>query len=410
MTAVMESQSAMQPGYATPYAGLKVLDISQGIAGPYCGMLLAQYGAQVIKVEPHAGDWARALGQRVGDHTALDLTANRGKRSIAIDLKPVAGRALAQRLAAGCDVLIENFRPGVMDRLGLGYERLRGDNPRLIYLSVSAFGQHGPGRDRPGSDTVLQAFSGMMSINRDASGTPRPTGFLTVDYVTGLYAFQALAAALAGRAFEAEGRHLDVSLMQSAGAFLSAKFIEERVSGGNVARLNAPAGSYRTSDGWIAVTLTKEAHFPLLCKTIGRAQLAEDARFADFTLRSRHLSVLAPLVQEGLLAKTTAEWLELFHAADVLASPIHDMTSWIDDAQVEAMDVVAEACTAPGAAPIPWVKIPGADCPGPEDPRSRWPDIGADAAAILRDTLDMTDAEIEALVQAGVVLGATGQA
>ena len=257
--------TAAKPDYARPYAGLKVLDMSQGIAGPYCGMLLAQYGAEVTKVEPFAGDWGRVLGKQIGSHSAIDLTANRGKRSIALDLKLPAARALLARMAGCCDVLIENFRPGVMARLGVGYDAVQSTNPRVLYLSVSGFGQSGPARDLPASDTVAQAFAGMMMANCDAAGTPRPTGFLSADYTPALYAFQALAAALAARPFETAGRHIDVSLMHATGAFMAMKLIEERLEGGPAPKLNAPAGSYRTSDGWIAITLTKEAHFPAIC-------------------------------------------------------------------------------------------------------------------------------------------------
>lgn len=390
------------PSYARPYAGLRVLDLSQGIAGPYCGMLLAQHGADVIKVEPDAGDWGRSLGARAGEHSALDYTTNRGKRSIALDLKKPEGRALLARLATRCDVFLENFRPGVVDRLGVGFEAVRASNPKVIYASISAFGQRGPGRELPGSDTVAQAFSGMMVVNRDATGTPKPTGFLTADYATALYVFQAVAAALAARPYESEGRHLDVSLMQACGALLAMKVIEERMEGGPAPKLNAPAGSYRTKDGWIAVTLTKEAHFPLLCETIGRPALAKDARFADFGLRAQNLAVLAPLVQEALAARTTDEWLALFHAADVLASRIHDPTSWVADPQVHAMEIVDEVPTPEGVT-VPWVKVPGADAPSGNDPRGRWPGIGADGAAILRDILRLDDAEIARLARDGIL-------
>ena len=163
------SDAAENPSYAKPYAGLRVLDLSQGVAGPYCAMLLAQYGADVIKVEPLAGDWGRDLGKPAGSHSAIDLTANRGKRSIALDLKLAPARALLARMAARCDVVIENFRPGVVDRLGAGYAAVRAANPRVLYLSVSAFGQTGPARDLPGSDTVAQTFSGRMMAHRDAA-------------------------------------------------------------------------------------------------------------------------------------------------------------------------------------------------------------------------------------------------
>ncbi len=392
------------PSYALPYAGLRVLDLSQGIAGPYCGMLLAQYGADVIKVEPATGDWGRSLGKRVGDHSAIDFTVNRGKRSIALDLKPAAGRDVLFRLAARCDVFLENFRPGVVDRLGVGYEALRKANPKVVYVSVSAFGQRGPGRELPGSDTVAQAFSGMMMVNRDGAGTPKSTGFLTADYATALYAFQAVAASLAARPYEKEGRYLDVSLMQSCGALLAMKVVEERIEGGPAPKLNAPAGSYRTRDGWIGVTLTKEAHFGALCNAIGRPALADDARFATFALRSKHLAVLAPLVQEALLARTTDEWLAVFHAADVLASRIHDASSWLADPQVLAMGIVDETPVA-DSPDVPWIRVPGTDAPQPREARGQWPAIGEHGDAILREQLGMDDAGIAALRRDGVLCG-----
>jgi crotonobetainyl-CoA:carnitine CoA-transferase CaiB-like acyl-CoA transferase len=391
-----------RPSYDRPYAGLRVLDLSQGIAGPYCGMLLAQYGADVVKVEPAAGDWGRSLGKRVGSHSPIDLTANRGKRSIALDLKHPRGRELLAKLAARCDVLIENFRPGVTERLGVGYEAARKANPKLLYLSVSAFGQRGPSRDLPGSDTLAQAFSGMMTVNRDAEGAPRTTSFLTADYATALYAFQALAAALAARPYEQKGRHLDVSLMQACGAFLAMKVIEEHVEGGPPPKLNAPAGSYRTRDGWIAITLTKEAHFPAICRTIGRPELAADPRFADFPLRSRNLADLLPPLREALLAKTTQEWLAAFQAADVIAAVIHDFPGWRADPQVRAMELVEESTVA-GMPGVPWVRIPGVLPQAPGDARRQWPDVGEQSAAILRDVLGLDEQEIESLRAGGVL-------
>ena len=402
MSDAATSPGVATPGYARPYVGLRVLDLSQGIAGPYCAMLLAQYGADVIKVEPFAGDWGRGLGKRIGSHSAIDLTANRGKRSIALDLKLAAGRTLLSRLAARCDVVIENFRPGVVDRLGVGYAAIHAANPRVLYVSVSAFGQTGPSRDLPGSDTVAQAFSGMMMANRGDTGVPRSTGILTSDYVTALYAFQALAAALAARPFEAEGRHLDVSLMHASGAFLAMKVIEERLEGGPAPRLNAPAGSYRTRDGWIAITLTKEAHFPVMCAALGLPAVAADPRFADFAARSANLAALAPLMQQALLGKDTADWLAIFQAADVLASQIHNFASWLDDPQVRATAIVSED-TLSTAESVPWVKVPGAIHPEAGDARLHWPDIGEHAAGILHDVLALGASEIAALRDAGVL-------
>ena len=189
----MPAERKLLPTHEAPYRGLRVLDFGQGIASPYCAMLLGVYGADVIKVEPPEGDWSRYLGTTYGSHTTLSAVYNRGKRSLCLDMKHKDGMTVAQRLAKDCDVLIEGFRPGVAARLGIGYEELSRDNPGLIYLSVSAFGQSGPYAKRPGSDSVAQAFSGLVSINVGNDGTPHRVGTTISDVVTGVYAFQAIA-------------------------------------------------------------------------------------------------------------------------------------------------------------------------------------------------------------------------
>ena len=171
--------------YEKPYAGLKVVDASLGIAGPHCGMLLALYGADVVKIEPLFGDWVRPLGTTYGDHSALSIAYGRGKRSVALDLKSPGGTEIAHRLAQDADVFIESFRPGVADRLGLGYAALKATNPRLLYVSVSGFGQAGPSANLPCTDLVAQAFSGLISVNTGADGIPHRVGFTVVDVLTG---------------------------------------------------------------------------------------------------------------------------------------------------------------------------------------------------------------------------------
>ena len=186
--------------YDAPFAGLKVVDLSQGVAGPYCAMLLAQHGADVIKVEPTGeGDWSRTLGKRYGGHTAYSIPANLGKRSIALDLKSAEGKDVLWRLIGGADVLLEGFRPGVLDRLGFGYEAVAKREPRILYLSVSGFGQTGPLAGRPAMDPVLQAFTGLMMDNKGEDGIPHRVPFVVIDMSTALYAFQALSAALYAR-------------------------------------------------------------------------------------------------------------------------------------------------------------------------------------------------------------------
>src|SRR3984957_19071598 len=186
------------------YTGLRVLDLGQGIAAPYCAMLLAMHGAEVIKLEPLGGDWSRGLGKRYGDHTAMSAHFNRGKRGLALDLRAPAGRDVALALAMRADIVIEGFRPGVAARLGLGYEALAALNPRLLYVSISGFGQEGPHIVLPCTDSVAQAFSGLAGLNTGNDGAPHRVGALIVDALTGLYAAQALGVALYAR--EGTGR------------------------------------------------------------------------------------------------------------------------------------------------------------------------------------------------------------
>lgn len=370
--------------YERPYDGLKVLDLSQGVAGPYCGSLMALYGADVVKVEPPGGDWARKLGSDYNGHSVLDVSGNRGKRSIALDLKHADGRAVAQRLADESDVVIEGFRPGVAERLGLGYAEAKARNPRVIYLSVSGYGQQGPYREEPCTDTVMQAFSGLMSVNPGNDGAPHRVGFLIVDMVTGLYAYQALATALHGRAGEEEGRHIDISLMQSAAAIQAAKVSEYALADGAPRVLNAPAGTYRTSDGWIAITLVNDAHWTAICEGLELSHLLEDARFTDFEKRAEYLPALVETLNDRLQTRTTSEWCVRLNEAGGLCNAIHDFGDWLDHSHVRAVDA-APLVEQPRVGSIPTPLIPGMMPLGADDSRQIAPAIGEHGREILRE-------------------------
>ncbi|HVH81435.1 MAG TPA: CoA transferase, partial [Stellaceae bacterium] len=215
------------------YTGLRVLDLGQGIAAPYCAMLLAMHGAQVIKLEPPGGDWSRGLGKRYGDHTATSANFNRGKRGLALDLRTPKGRDIALALAKQADVVIEGFRPGVAARLGLGYEALHALNPRLIYVSISGFGQEGPYIGVACTDSVAQAFSGLAALNIGNDGAPHRVGAMIVDALTGLYAAQALGVTLYARERMGKGTQLELNLTQSAAAILGHKLAEHVLGDGN---------------------------------------------------------------------------------------------------------------------------------------------------------------------------------
>ena len=236
------------------YDGITVLDFTQGVAGPHASMLLALHGADVIKIEPLEGDWGRVLGELKGDHCAHSVAFNRGKRSIALDLKSPDGIAVAKKIAAKADVVMESFRPGVIARLGFGYEDLKKINPKVVYCSVSGFGQTGPFAKRPTVDTLIQAFSGMMVMNRMPDGTPWRQGMIAVDVTTGLYTFQALATAIMRQFRFGEGCFIDSSLMRSAAAYQGAKLMEWVFSNGAPPVLYMPAGIFKTQNGHLTLS------------------------------------------------------------------------------------------------------------------------------------------------------------
>jgi crotonobetainyl-CoA:carnitine CoA-transferase CaiB-like acyl-CoA transferase len=318
------------------YTGLRVLDLGQGVAAPYCAMLLAMHGAEVIKIEPPAGDWSRGLGTKYGDQTAMSAHYNRGKRSVALDLKAAAARDIAVALATRADIVIESFRPGVASRLGLGYAELSARNPRLLYMSVSGFGQEGPYARVPCTDSVAQAFSGLMSVNLGNDGTPHRVGVIVVDTLTGLYAAQALGVALYARERRGQGQWLEVSLTQCAAAILGHKLAEHVLEGGAPRQLNVPTGAYRTRNGWIIVALVREEQYARLVGALGRPDLAEDPRFADFAARAAHAPVLCDIVGSIFPSDTTEAWLERLRAADVLADRINGFDDWLADPHILA--------------------------------------------------------------------------
>jgi len=364
-----------------PCEGLRVIDLSQGMAGPNCGMQFAAYGAEVIKIEPPDGDWVRRLGRMYGDHSALSLAVNRGKRSIALDLKKPEAVEIVRKLVATADVLLENNRPGVAERLGLGWKQLKEINPKLIYVSMTGFGQTGPYAQRVSTDTIGQAFSGMMSLTRDDDGKPMKIGYLVIDAVASLYAFQAATMALLQRQKTGRGRHVDVSLMNAATALIGYKFIETALEGENPQPLNVPAGNYRTKDGWISITMMREAQFVDICKVLGLEDVPKDPRFDSFATRAANAREVTAILAERVKQDTTENWLKIMQAADVLASPIYSLNDVVEDEHIKATKRMARY-EQPGVGTLTMPALPGST-PIEEGPRAPAPGIGAQAKEIL---------------------------
>jgi len=380
-----------------PLQGLNVLDLSQGIAGPACGGLFAEYGARVIKIEPAAGDWMRPLGPGFDDRSASFMYFNRGKQSLALDVKRDGALDVVLALAARADVFIESNRPGVADRLGFGFEAVQARQARIIYVSVSGLGQIGPEARRPLSDTVAQARSGLMQINRGRADAPSRIDTSIVDTTTGLYAFQCAAMALWGDPENRVAQHVDISLMQSAAAMQGAKILEYGVLGHMPKKLNAPAGSYASEDGWFAFTLVRESDWPAVCKAIGGDELSGDPRFASFPDRARHLDELTALLDAIFRQRGTAHWVNALTAEGVLASPINDYGDWLNDAQTQATaGAPLTALDGPHLAPVPRT-------PGRAPFEAPSPHLGEHSRSLLAEA-GVAPQAIDTMLAAGVAV------
>lgn len=380
-----------------PLAGIQVLDMSQGIAGPSCGGHFAEFGATVIKIEPPEGDWMRPLGTRIAGTSAQAIAYNRGKQSLAIDIRKPEGRDIALRLASRSQVVIESARPGVMERLGLGFEAVKAVSPDVIYVSVSGFGQRGPRRTEPLVDAMAQAKSGLMNVMRSRDGAPVKMDATLIDAITGLYAYQAASMALWGKRAGSGPRHLDIALMQASAHIQAPNILEWDFVGAPPGLLNPPAGNYRTKDGWLAITTINNAQFEGICRAIGLPEVAGDPRFATPSARKANVAALRTIVDEAIATGTTAEWTAAFEREGAMASAINTYGDWLADEHFKETGSAPPYTLATGET----VRIP--HLPGQPLNMSPVPAVGEDSKAVL-DALGLTAAEIEALIGAGVVV------
>ncbi len=314
----------------TPLAmdGIRVLDLTQGIAGPYSTMLMAAHGAEVIKVEPPGGDWIRNGRNRIRGHAPAAIAVNVGKKSIQLDLKNADQLAAARRIAQTCDVVVESYRPGVVERLGLGAGQLRQDDPALVYCSVTGFGRGSRLSGRPVIDHIAQAYSGWMHVNADLGGTPQRTrNVVLADQITGLYAYQAIASALLRRFRFGLGGQLEVTLAGSMAAFLAPRIISNALSDGKVgnAEFTAPTGDYPTRQGVLVVAVQKPADVERLFSLLGRADVLQDTRFSTPQARLENAEALRHALAAVLQNQTAAQWEALLAPQGVMACEVRDI-------------------------------------------------------------------------------------
>lgn len=342
-----------------PLQGVRVLDLTNVLAGPFACHQLAHMGAEVIKVEtPAGGDLARQLGgdpELIGKHMGVAFLAqNSGKRSITLNLKHARGREAFHKLVATAEVLVENFRPGVMERLGLGHGALLAHSPRLIYCAISGFGQDGPLKDFPAYDQIIQGMSGVMSITGSPESAPLRVGYPVADTIGGVTAAFAVAAALADR--ERKGGHfIDVSLLESVLATMGWAVANYLVAGqepmpmGNDNVTGSPSGTFRTGDGLINIAANKQEQWEEVARVAGMAELISDPRFVDRLARLRNRRELTRILEGAFAAKTTDEWWKLLSAASVPAGPVYTVPQALAQPQVRDRGLVGEFRDVPGA-------------------------------------------------------------
>jgi CoA:oxalate CoA-transferase len=390
-----------------PLHGIRVLDLTNVLAGPFACHQLAHMGADVIKVEAcRTGDLARQLGadndlNRANMGVSF-LAQNPGKRSITLDLKHAAGKEVFLRLVRTADVVMENFRPGVMDRLGLGSAELMKENPKLVYCAISGFGQDGPLRDLPAYDQIIQGMSGIMSVTGAPENAPYRVGYPVADTIGGITAAFAVAAALADRNRK-EGVFIDVSMLEAAMATMGWAVSNHLIAGrepkplGNDNVTASPSGTFRTGDGLLNIAANKQEQFEAVCQVLGRPEWAQDSRFSDRHVRLQHRQELKAAIEEAMAARSAKEWWPLLNAAGVPAGPVYSVPEALEHPQISGRGMLGTFKNAPGVGrDIRIVRTgfklngetPSVDTPPPQ--------LGEHTTSILAD-LGYSSAEIESL-------------
>tara|TARA_Y100000310_G_scaffold287910_1_gene313125 strand:+ start:3242 stop:4474 length:1233 start_codon:yes stop_codon:yes gene_type:complete len=392
-----------------PLENITVLDLSQGAAGPTCSMYLGDLGADVIKVEPPGGEWGRGLGPPfVEGVAAAFLGMNRNKRSIVVDLKKPDGPEVILRLAERCDIALESFRPGVADRLGTGYEAMAARNPRLIYAAISAFGQAGPWRDRPGVDGVAQAMGGIMSVTGTADGPPVKVGVPAADMAGGVFASQSILAALFSRERTGQGQRVDVSLLDSLLTYQVIPLSMFLADGQDPTRLGsaapyaAPNEAFATSDGQLMVAAYTPIRWPALCRALGQPELATDPRFDTNEKRVRARPELRDVLEPLFRTRTTAEWTVALDDVDVICGPLLTYPELVAEEHVSQGDSLVTV-QHPAVGDVRAPVFPGRLSQTPCDFTGPPPPIpGEHTEAILAEN-GFADSEVAELLRNGVL-------
>ena len=387
--------------------GVRVLDVTQFMAGPFCSMILADLGADVIKIEPPSGDSTRQMVGAAGSESPSFNAVNRGKRSVVVNMKSPDGQQLFKRMPQSSDILIENYRPGVMQAFGLGYDALAAINPRLIYASISGYGQTGPNRTKGGFDLIAQGVSGIMSVTGEPGGPPAKAGIPLTDLGAALFAVTAVLAALHHRTTAGTGQYIDTSLVE-AGIALSVWEATEYFSGsglpaplGSAHRMNAPYQAIRCSDGYITIGANTNRLFQRLCSVLGHEEWSSESDFATNGSRVRNRTRLASLIERVMVQRPCHHWLSALDAADIPCGPINDYAHVFSDPQVAARKMVLET-DHPVLGRLKTLGSPIKMSATPTDATRRAPLLGEHTNEVLQE-FGLSAAEIEALREGGAI-------
>lgn len=402
-----------------PLAGLRVFDLTRVLAGPYCTQMLGDLGAEIVKIErPGGGDDTRGFappylpdadGAETGE-SAYFAGANRNKRSLTLDIATPEGQAIARRLIARSDILVENFKVGTLAKYGLGYDDLKSDFPGLIYCSVTGFGQTGPYAARPGYDSLIQAMGGIMSLTGEPDGAPMKVGVPIADLMAGMFAAVATLAAVRHREVTGEGQYIDIGMLDTHVAWLANQGMNYLATGEEPARLGnehpnlVPYQVFPTEDGHIVLSVGNDAAFARFCALVGREDLPEDDRFASNAARVRSRAFVTETLTPILQARPSAWWLEKLEAAGIGCGPINGLRDTFADPQVLAREMVVEmAHPATAPAPARLIASPMRLSKTPVGYRHPPPMLGEHTEAVLGELLGMAPGEVAALRARGVL-------
>jgi crotonobetainyl-CoA:carnitine CoA-transferase CaiB-like acyl-CoA transferase len=395
-----------------PLSGLRVLDLTRVLAGPTCTQMLGDLGAEVIKIErPEAGDDTRGFAPPFVPNTkesAYFVGVNRNKKSVTLDIAKPEGQAIIHKLLEHCDILVENFKVGALAKYGLGYEQLAKTHPRLIYCSITGFGQTGPYAPRPGYDALIQAMGGVMSLTGEPNGSPQKVGVPVADLFAGLYGCIGILAAVNHRNSTGQGQQIDIGMLDTHVAWLANQGMNYLATGENPARLGnqhpniAPYQEFPTKDGYLILAVGNDPTFERFCKAFGQEALLADPRFATNPIRVQNRQLVTDTLTPVMKSKTTAEWIDALEALKIGCGPINTLEQVFADPHVQAREMVVEMAHGSGET-VKVIANPVKLSATPPSYRSPPPVLGEHTEEVLASVLKMSASDIAALKEKGIL-------